>query len=771
MKLMRKIVIIFIVMTLITSALYFIIGQSLVDFASNGELDRGPGRMNGAMGKVSGEISKITSQAREVGEQMEIFIRIQADYGEEKANEYIKLEKKLEKMKSSQILLVNKDGMFKEILSSGINDNNEEIEIDRNEIDKIAIKSKEILEKPENRGKMFDGGIITTETRPYVVGMKKLRVGERSQGDIVLIVNPMDEAYVQFLSEITGRTLGVYKENELGSIICEDPINLYNKEFHYNDTPEEIYFYLEIETIGQGPKYYFRMVDDREVRNNATRYINILIMLSIIIMIIANLLIYFLIKKKVLKRILNINSIVNEVAAGEDLSIELQADVSGDEISTLTTDINKMFNRLKVYSDNLEYMGSHDLLTSLINRHKLMEYITCLKEAGEEFSLFFIDLDNFKGINDTLGHNAGDALLCKISKEILDYCNETGLKVSRIGGDEFLIVRSGVNDDNITKEIGDSVLKKINRLYEFSNYSYDVKASMGISYYPQHSEDEVELLQYADIAMYCSKGKGGNSHTIFENYMLKPLELESKIKIALDNNEFKVFYQPIYNVEKNQVMGAEALIRWYSSEGMISPNSFIYLAKKTGDIVGIDTLVLNDAISTCKEWIENGHKDFYISINASRKFLMQSNIYELIREELKSKNVPPNCLKLEITEDEIIDDVEYTVSVLNRIKEMGVRVSLDDFGVGYSSFQHIKMLPLDTIKIDRSLIENIEIDNKSKSIVTTMVTLCKSLNLSIICEGIEDRKQVEILKDLGCNNIQGYYFSRPLPKDEFNKLR
>ncbi|MGL4773541.1 MAG: EAL domain-containing protein [Clostridium sp.] len=762
MKLMRKIVIIFVSMTVVTAGLYYFLGQTIIEYASSGEIDRGPGRMTGAISRLTGEINKIASQSKELGEQMEIASRIEKQYGQEKANEIVNLGKKISFEKSSKIYLLDGDFKFLKEL------NKVNISITNDDLSNISNQAKEIMKKNENVKKGFFGGIVTTEDFPYIIGVKRVTTPDNTYN--VMYVNSMDDEYIAFLSEIAGRDLAIYKGDNVSDGKLEK-IDAYDRIFYCERLEDSIDFYTVLDTIGEGPQFYLRMKDDREVRNNATKNINILILYSVLIMVVANTLVYFLIKKKVLKRIININNIVNEVAAGEDLSVSLKEDISGDEISTLTTDINNMFSRLKVYSDNLEYIGNHDLLTSLMNRHRLMEYVASLREKKMDYTLFFIDLDNFKGINDTLGHNAGDALLCKVSKELLEYTESHNLSISRIGGDEFLIVREGKNNSDEIKVIANDLLRMINRIYEFDNYAYDVKASMGISFYPEHAEDEGVLLQYADIAMYCSKRSGGNSFTIFEEHMLKPLEIESKIKVALDNNEFKVFYQPIFNVDNNEIIGAEALIRWYSEGGIISPDQFIYLAKKTGDIVDIDRFVLRDTISTCREWLDSGKKDFYISINASKKFLKQKDLLEFIKEELESKNVPPSAIKLEITEDEIIDEVEYTIEILNKIKEIGVRVSLDDFGIGYSSFKHIKILPLDTIKIDRSLVENIEHDNKSKSIVNTMINLCNSLGLNVICEGIEEKEQVEIIRNLGCSSIQGYYFSRPLPKEEFNKLR
>ena len=525
----------------------------------------------------------------------------------------------------------------------------------------------------------------------------------------------------------------------------------------------------EYETLDPGCEYYIQIKDVNEVRKNTSVNVSVLIIIIITSTGIVNFLLYRFIKKKILERIININSVVNKVTSGMDLEIELEENLDGDEISILTRDLNNMFSRLKNYSDNLEYIGSHDLLTSLINRNKLTEYIGELKANEEEFSLFFIDLDNFKIINDTLGHNVGDQLLCQVAKELTECTNYENVKISRIGGDEFVVVRSGQNDRYKIKKLAKNMLVKLNKNYEINNYSYEVMASIGISFYPQHSDDEINLMQYADVAMYNSKNSGGNNFKIFNMSMLECLEIEKKLKEGIKNNELEAYYQPIYGIMDKKIIGAEALVRWRTEDGIIYPDKFIQIAKKTGDIVDIDMIILRQAIDLCREWINRGREDFYVSINASKRFLKQNNIIDIIQHELKEKNVPTSALRLEITEDEIIDDIEYTKNILDEIRKIGIKVYLDDFGTGYSSFNHIKTLPIDVVKIDRSLLIDIERDYKAKCIVETMINLCHNLDLKVVCEGIEDLVQFEILEKLKCDDIQGYYFSKPIEKEVFNK--
>lgn len=763
MKLMRKIALIFISMTILSAVLYYALSIKIIDTASSGELDRGPGRTNGAISKVEGEINKMTSQAREFGEYFEIANKITDKYGYEERKRLINIEKKIEKAPITNMIIVDNKFDFKEIIKIS------NLDVNSEETKNVLMQAKELMDRKENRGKGFFGGVISTEQMPYIVGVKRIDADNPINTTYTVIINSMDEEFIAELDKITGRDLAIIKYDKNSVDISKfEKKNIYEREFYCLVNEDSIDIFTEFDVIGTGPAYYIRLRDDREVRNNATRNITILITIIIILTVICNTILYKLIKNKVLKRIVKINSVVNKVTSGTDLQIELEGDKGKDEISILTSDINNMFGRLKNYADNLEYLGSHDLLTSLINRNKLTDCIGELRAKNEEFSIFFIDLDNFKKINDTLGHNIGDQLLCQVANELVKIINDESVLVSRIGGDEFIILRIGNNDVQAIEKLANKVLTNLNKVYTINNYSYEIKASMGISFYPQHCEDEVNLMQYADIAMYDSKGNGGNNYKIFEENMLEPLEIENKLSDGIKNGEFEAYYQPIYDIVTKKIIGAEALVRWKSENGIIYPDKFIPLAKKTGDIFGIDMLVLRQSIRLCREWIDKGEKNFYVSINASKTFLKQNNFVECIKNELKAQNVPTSSLRLEITEDEIIDDVEYTKSLLKKIREAGINVYLDDFGTGYSSFNYIKTLPIDVVKIDRSLLVNIETDIKAKSIVETMIKLCHNLELKVVCEGVEELAQVEILKNIDCDYIQGYYFSKPLEKEQFD---
>lgn len=429
------------------------------------------------------------------------------------------------------------------------------------------------------------------------------------------------------------------------------------------------------------------------------------------------------------------------------------------------TDITESKN----YAENMRYLANYDVLTGLPNRYSLFNYMGQLKYEKKEFTIFFIDLDNFKTLNDTLGHNSGDEVLCEAANSLRQLGFEN-LNIGRLGGDEFLIIKEGITLDEDIESIGNAILNALNKTYYYSNYTYELKSSVGVSSSPKHASDIETLIKYADIAMYRSKRGGGNKVQVFSDDMLEEIIIETELKNGLENKEFVPYYQPIYSVENDIVVGAEALVRWISEGKVIQPYKFIPIAKKTGFISEIDNFILEEACKFCKEKREALFKDFEISVNASYRFLKQPDLIERLETVLKKNGLPPSALKLEITEDEVLDNPSYIISILSSIRSMGVKVALDDFGVGYSSFNHIKMLPIDTIKIDRSLLLSVEEDNKTLAIINTLIKLSHTLDLDVVCEGVEINDQLELLKKLKCDKIQGFLISKPISKNEFNNF-
>lgn len=766
MSLLKKIVIMFFSITIISSIAFLSVGKEIIDEVSMGELERGPGRTNSVISRINGEVTKLSGKAVEFSNYYDIKNNLQSNYKEVSVNKIIDIGKTAEFSSVSSIFLLE-DG-FSELNKIFDKDN-----ISKEELDVIKLTVTDLIKNSIEEGKGLVSGVISGKSHPYIIGGKKI---ESENDKYIIMIERMDEDFIEKLAKETGRIVDIIHSSKISEDISKMEVsNLGQREYFCNRQEEKTDIYTELDAIDNSEnKYYINLTDDRNVRNNAEKNIYLLVATMIVITILSNLVLYLILKKSVINRILKIKNTINSVRENTKFNMELIEDNKDDEIGELNNDLNSMFKRLKSYSENLEFISRQDTLTKLKNRYSINEYILSLTTKKEDFAIFFIDLDNFKVINDTLGHHIGDKLLVKVSEVLYSIVEEEkNLTVGRIGGDEFIIVRNGKNDLDEIKRVASKVIKKINKCYEFNSYMYEIKASMGISFYSEHSTKGSEILQYSDIAMYCSKRDGGNRYTIFEEQMLEPLRIEKRLKKAIEKKEFKMYLQPIYNVKKDAIQGYEALVRWYDGDQVIAPYKFIPLAKRTGDIVGIDNFIFKEALRMVRELIDCGKEEFYISLNASKLFLKQENLIEFIKDELEKHNVESKYIKMEVAEDEIIDDFEYTIALLDKLRDIGIEIYLDDFGVGYSSFSHIKKLPIDVIKLDRSLIIDIESNIKSQEIVKTLINMAHNMNVGIICEGIEENEQVNILRNFNCDNIQGYYFGKPVPKvhyiDEMKK--
>lgn len=423
---------------------------------------------------------------------------------------------------------------------------------------------------------------------------------------------------------------------------------------------------------------------------------------------------------------------------------------------------------LKHYSEEMKYLAKYDSLTNLKNRHSLYEHLDYLKKMNVSFVIYFIDLDNFKTLNDTVGHIEGDKVLCATAKELMELANDY-ITVGRLGGDEFIVIREGEFAPNEIAQFGQDLLNRVNKKFEYASYNFAIKASIGISIYPYQTTDINTLLKYGDIAMYKSKKKGGNSIQVFTDQMSEELEVEASLKDVIARGEIVPYYQPIFDIHKNKIVGAEVLSRWIRNGEVLLPEVFIPVAKRIGCIVEIDYLMLDKACEFGQKWHMNGYTDFEIYVNMSYRSLKRPNCVEVIKGILNKYHINPEFIRLEITEDEVLDYPEYIVKVLNEIKALGIKISLDDFGIGYASFNHIKVLPLDILKIDQILVSRIEKDERNVAIIGTLIGLAHILGLEVICEGVEVSQHIDILKEIKCDKIQGYYISQPVEEMLFYK--
>ena len=432
----------------------------------------------------------------------------------------------------------------------------------------------------------------------------------------------------------------------------------------------------------------------------------------------------------------------------------------------------------KQYQQKIEQQAYTDFLTGLFNRlcceRDLARTVDEAKKYGKTGALLYLDLDDFKHINDGLGHRYGDVLLRSISDAFrkIKGIEETSY---RMGGDEFvIIIQPGWYDefDRIVEEIKAVFASP----WALKNGNYYCTMSMGIVKFPEDNDSVSDLIQKADIAMYEAKKSGKNRVAIYDGNQLceanKRLDMEKNMRDATSNgyHEFHIYYQPIVDIQKENTpcVGAEALIRWNSSAlGFISPADFIPLAEYLGLINPIGNHVLRQACIACKEWNDMGRKDYKVNVNLSVIQLLQNNIVEIVEDTLKETGLNPRNLTLEVTESLAINDMERMKEIMRRIRTLGVRIALDDFGTGYSSLNHIREIPLDVIKVDQSFVRDLVENEYSQSFVKMVAELASTLGVSICVEGIEAYEQYKVLENMKVRMVQGYYFDRPMPKDDF----
>ncbi|KYJ85759.1 bifunctional diguanylate cyclase/phosphodiesterase [Sulfurovum riftiae] len=429
--------------------------------------------------------------------------------------------------------------------------------------------------------------------------------------------------------------------------------------------------------------------------------------------------------------------------------------------------------RLLEQTERLNFQAHHDPLTRLPNRmlfnDRLHQSIAYAHRHHEKFAVFFIDLDNFKQINDTLGHHYGDEIL-KIVAQRLFECIREGDTLARLGGDEFTIIAQDLNSPesaaNIAQKIIDAVKKKI----VIDEHTLHVTVSIGISLYPKDSTHENNLLKYADSAMYQAKSNGRNNYQFYStemtNLALEKAAMELELHRAIEEKQLLVYYQPQIDARSESVVGVEALVRWkHPSRGMVMPNSFIRLAEDTGLIKEVDNYVMRQAMTDMAEWYANGMNPGKLSLNLSLNQLMKKNFFSILEETLAETGFDVEWLVFEITESQMMLNPNKSIEKLNRLNRMGIEISIDDFGTGYSSLAYLKRLPVDKLKIDKSFIYDLPDNEEDRAITDAVIALATSLKLEIIAEGVEHEAQVEYLLSKGCHIIQGFHYSKAITAD------
>lgn len=452
------------------------------------------------------------------------------------------------------------------------------------------------------------------------------------------------------------------------------------------------------------------------------------------------------------------------------------------EINLLTDNIKNMINslrfsfiKLKESQDKLYRQAYYDSLTNLPNRLFFKKYLKDeVKDCENSICVMFMDLNRFKTINDTMGHDIGDKLLVLVSERLKSLQDEKH-HIFRLGGDEFVIV-SKVNGIEEIKNDGIKTLETFKEKFILDDkFSVKITASIGASIYPQDGTDINKIIKYADIAMYESKCNGGNSLCLFNDALKREFyekaTIEKEIRNAIENNELYLEYQPQVSSKDGKIIGVEALIRWRNDRlGIVSPDKFIPIAEESEVILEIDKWVISEVCKVSRILQDEGYNNVTISANVSAKHFVNDDIVDLVLDCIDKNNVDPKLLKIEITESSLIKNVSTVKQILARFKEIGIRTSMDDFGKGYSSLNILTSLTIDEVKIDMELIKNILYNNKKKKIVNLIVELAHDLNLSVVAEGIETEEEKLFLEKMGCDYFQGYYFSKPIGLDKVKKL-
>jgi diguanylate cyclase (GGDEF)-like protein/PAS domain S-box-containing protein len=465
---------------------------------------------------------------------------------------------------------------------------------------------------------------------------------------------------------------------------------------------------------------------------------------------------------------------------GSVLSVQLQSIAGegpeGNSTSCRTAAID--ITERKRMEERIRHEANHDTLTNLPNRLLFMDILSIelaqAQRGKKRFAVLFLDLDRFKEINDTLGHDIGDILLMEVG-ERLRHSVRASDTVSRRGGDEFNILLTGIPHEDAVITIAKKVVESFNKPHVIRGHEFNMSTSLGISIYPEDGETMDVLFKNADIAMYNAKEQGGNSYRFYNTTMnirsIERLRFEGWLRQALDREELTVYYQPQFTIDPRQVICVEALVRWRHPElGMLDPVRFIPFAEEIGFIAAIDEWVLKTACARFEEWHNAGLPRLRLSVNLSAKHLQKPDLVERIAEILRETGFDPHHLDVEIAESVAMRNLEQTIPKIIKLAETGVGISIDNFGTGYSSANYLKQLPIQKLKIDKSIIKDIATDSYRRAIISAATDMARKMKLGVVAVGVESEEQLEFLRSAGCQEMQGFLFSGPLPEEAIRKL-
>ena len=482
--------------------------------------------------------------------------------------------------------------------------------------------------------------------------------------------------------------------------------------------------------------------------------------------------VYGISQKKHVDQKLNASSIELEATQEELIATE-------QELAQRCDELQQSQAILKLSEEKYRVMAYYDTLTGLPNRicseRYLNDQLESSKVSKSKIGILTLDLDNFKNVNDTIGHTFGNRLLIAVAKLLRQLDVEKDGMFARIGGDAFMFIIPYVKDESVLKNLAENIIDILKAPIIIAEHEINITSSIGITMYPKDGEDSVTLLKNVDTAMYSAKEVGKNNYQFFVKEMnirmLEKSKLEKDLRKAIKNNEFVVYYQPQINISTGDVVGMEALVRWKNPTlGLVPPMEFIPIAEETGLIIPIGEFVLRTACRKNKEWQDKGYAPKRVAVNLSGKQFQQKNLMEVIEDVLKETNLEPQWLELEITESIAMLDIDYTIIILHKLIDRGIHISLDDFGTGFSSLNYLKILPINILKIDKTFVDDIDKSPKEAAIARAIISMAHSMAMVIVAEGVEHIAQLEFLKDQGCDKAQGFLFSKPVTEEDFEEI-
>lgn len=514
------------------------------------------------------------------------------------------------------------------------------------------------------------------------------------------------------------------------------------------------------------------LVDDTNVSNSGISNQTLVILITIAVVLFL-LFLFFLIKF-----IMKSKQLKNTKELQEKLKSDYESlENTYDEVTNIYKELIDKYDTLKESDEKNEKLAYTNSLTELPNRNALMkklDQIVLTLRKEETVALMYIDLDNFKQINDALGHAYGDELLIDVSHRIKQVIDENDV-LTHFGGDEFIIITQNITD---ISEYEDKI-KKVQKLFSYpftvSQKEIFITISIGITMAPKDGKTSAVLIKNVDLAMYLAKKRGKNTYCYFDKAInerfMEKMELQAELNKSVSNEEFEVFYQPVVDTLDQSIKGFEALVRWNHPErGIIGPSDFVKLAEETGLIVPIGEFVLREACMQWKLWNDMGYEALTLSVNISARQLSDAKFVTMVENIIEESGIDPTYLQLEVTENIALDNIEFVIDVMERLIELGVTFAYDDFGIGTASINYLRDLPVKVLKIDQSYIEVMLYSEENKKIVNAVVKFAHTLGVTVVGEGVETIEQLNYLKEVGCDKVQGYYFSEPITKNNANKL-